>query len=676
MGRSVTSGSRRTTPADNRTTTNPARAVVIGVLALLTLLALLGSVVVAGPRAVSAQSFDGPSGGASLTIVDQTTFVAADGMIDLTIDVVQPESAGDQAEPLVLSVTFYGRLDSEGEVDLPPTEPLNRLAPTPLNRAPRTEAGHVSLSIPVRSAASFDDRDRVLLPEAGVYPLTVELRDDEGPLVSVRTHVVRQPTTTDNERAQTPIDVSVVLPISTAEGLTVAAATELLNQHPSIPLTLLLGPGVVNQLRSQPEVAVALAQALGERQVLTTPTIDLDPSALADIGQGDLYLQAALADREALVTLGLRPAERVAPIAAPLTEAGLTLVDRLGVSAVLDWDNAFPTGGMLESGSVATRLLRADPDLGRILGDTGTVVTRATGPYRANRALARLILRREVDDSPVIIGGPELGVDPAPAIDAFLRSLSQPGAPQPIPLSAVAGGPPIRLAERPLQDLTPVADLVADLQARLATYETFHLTGGTDPDDYRQQIVAALTRQRNPEDRRRALAVLANQLGGELGVITVNEPQPVTLAARSASIPVVVDNAASGPRQVLLRLRGDRVASSADEQLLVIQPGTSSIDIDIEARSFGVSPLEVSIVTPDGNLELAAARFEIRSTALPGLGLLVSLSAVGLLGLWWIVDHRRRRSARDATASTTTTDDGGRPDPDRAPEPTREPVPG
>ena len=77
-----------------------------------------------------------------------------------------------------------------------------------------------------------------------------------------------------------------------------------------------------------------------------------------------------------------------------------------------------------------------------------------------------------------------------------------------------------------------------------------------------------------------------------------------------------------------------------------------------------------------GNLELATARFEIRSTAIPGLGLLVSLSAVGLLGLWWVVDHRRRRSSRGQTHSSTPPAEGGQPGPDRRPEPTREPVPG
>ena len=221
-----------------------------------------------------------------------------------------------------------------------------------------------------------------------------------------------------------------------------------------------------------------------------------------------------------------------------------------------------------------------------------------TGPQRANRVLARLTLRRDIDDRPVVVGGPALGVDPAPALTAFLQALSQPGAPQPVPLSAIRGGPTLRVAERPQQDLAGVADLVDGLRARLETYESFHLDGGSEPDSYRQRIVGALTRQRNPDDRLRALTLIAGQLDDDLGTIHIHQPQPVTLAARSASIPLVVDNSASGPRHVVLRFRGDRVTSPDDGRLVLVQPGTSSIDIDVEARSLGVSPLEVHGLDP------------------------------------------------------------------------------
>ena len=626
-----------------------------GLVAPLIVTILIVAGMTPGPGATAAGAQDGGRP-PSILIVDQTTFVPADGVLDLVVDVVLPDPVDPTAGRPFLSVTFYGRLSSEDGVDEPPNQALKRTPDIDLDRAARTPAGHIQVAIPSRSSSSFDDQDRVLLREPGVYPVTVELRNANGPLASARTHLVRQPIETAHEptEALAQVEVAIVLSVSTAEGLSADEATTLLAEHPGIPLTVVLDPGVINQLRSDPQTARALADALGGRPVLTTPTIDLDPSALAEIGQGDLYLAAARADRQALVSLGLQPAEGTALLASPLTDAGLDVLGLEGVAAVLDLGDRFLGSGVIEPDGRAVELIRTDRDLNRDLrGDEDGIPTMGSGPLRANRVLARLTLRRQIDERVVVIGGPTIGVDPGPALAAFLRSLSQPGAPRPVPLSAVVGGPSLRVAEQPEQDLAPVAGLVGDIRSRLGTYATFHRGGGALPEEYRQRLVGALTRQRNPADRLRALTLIAGQLDDDLGTIHIHQPQPVTLAARSASIPLVVENNASGPRQVLLRFRGDRVVSDDDGRLLVVDPGTSSIDIEIEARSLGVSPLEVTAWTPDGSVALAQARFQIRSTAVPGLGLLVSLSALGLLGVWWMLDHRRRRRSgptdRDGT---------------------------
>lgn len=295
------------------------------------------------------------------------------------------------------------------------------------------------------------------------------------------------------------------------------------------------------------------------------------------------------------------------------------------------------------------QVIRIDRQLSRILGGgTG-------GPHRANRILARLTMRGLVDDAPVVLGGSALGIDPAPSIDAFLRALNQPGAPRPILLSAAVTSPAMRIAERPQQDLQPIAGPLLDVQAKLATYEGFFNGGGNTPAYYRSQILSSLTRQRNPTDRRRTVALLDSQLDDDMAVIELHDGQPVTLAARSAPIPIIMDSNAGGPREVLLRFNSDKVVATQGQQLVTIEPGTSSIDVEFETRSFGVSPLEVSVWTPDGGILLANTRFEIRSTAVPGLGLLVTVGAVGLLGAWWVLDFRKRRIVENEPSVSPTT---------------------
>ena len=577
---------------------------------------------------------------ATMEVVDQTTFVAADGTFTLELAIDPPPPPGRAAADSSLAITVHGLLGAEAEVDESLTQPLNRLPVRSLGEVPSSGPGRYRLEIPIRSGPQFDELDRVLLPNPGVYPLAIELRSPDGSLASTRTHLVRLPqVTSEDGPVDGPLPVAIVLSVSTTEGLTVDDVRQLLVDHPSIPMTVILQEGVENQLRSDTELAVGFVEALAGRPVLAVPPVDLDPSALAEIDQAELYLSATESARAELTALGLTVAADVAMLDAPITEAGMDVISRLGIRSALDTGTVAPGSGRLETRGRRLQVVRIDQELSRILGG-GT-----DGPHRANRVLARLTMRGLVGDAPVVLGGAELGVDPGPSVDALLRALTQPGAPRPILLSDATAIPTLRLAERPEQDLVPVADELVAVQDKVATYEGFFSGGGNTPRYYRQQILSALTRQRNPTDRRRALELLDSQLDDDLSVIELHDGQPVTLAARSAPIPIIVENNSGGPRQILLRFDSDKVVATEDRQLITVQPGTSALEVQLETRSLGVSPLEVSVWTPDGVRLLADTRYQIRSTAVPGLGLLVSIGAVCLLAAWWVLDVRRRRAA-------------------------------
>ena len=236
----------------------------------------------------------------------------------------------------------------------------------------------------------------------------------------------------------------------------------------------------------------------------------------------------------------------------------------------------------------------------------------------------------------------------------FFRSLTRVGAPQPVLLPAVSTGSFERQpAEHPRQDLESVAGLVTDSQTLLASYEAMFSGGGIEPDDYLARLQSSLSLARNPQDRQRSLVLFADELGRELEVISLPDAQPVTMAAREGAIPLIVESRAAGPRLIMLQFRSDKVEVKQDSQLIVVEPGTSSIDVEVEALSLGASQLEVSVWTPDGARVLAANQFEVRSTAVPGLGLLISAAAVVFLIVWWYVDHRRARDKRiEARAAT------------------------
>ena len=64
-------------------------------------------------------------------------------------------------------------------------------------------------------------------------------------------------------------------------------------------------------------------------------------------------------------------------------------------------------------------------------------------------------------------------------------------------------------------------------------------------------------------------------------------------------------------------------------------------------RSSGAFPLQIDVMTPDGQRRLATSRYTVRSTAVSGAGLVLSVGAGAFLVLWWARHwHRTRRSAR------------------------------
>ena len=623
-------------------------------------LALYGGLLLIEPTQAAATDDGAPS----ITVVDQVPFVPADGVFSFTLATdFDPSSAGgrsDDRSDYELAVTIYGLVEDELDVDRTPLQPLNRLEPIPLDDVSQTDGGHLQLDIPVRSGPAANENERLLLPLPGVYPVTVELRGPDGPVAATRTNLIRQPSAptppadasaTGNAVPGTPASpsVSVVLPVSIADGLTAADTVTLLNNHPDVPVTILLQEGVIGQLRTDPSLAAALVAAANGRPVLAATEVELDPSALAAIDQHDLYLATTRSTQADLVGLGFVVDEHAAVLDAPLTTTGLSVMAQLGVRHILGRSIA-RMGEEVGSGSgfvveqpgspgAAIRIVAVDEGLSAGLGDPHAI-------DGAHGILARLAVRSLGEASPAVVGGPLAGAKPE-TVHAFLLALSQPGAPNAVLLADVAAAArlPVRAAELPEQDLRPVADQLIEVQAKLRTYEGFYGGGQLSPADYQHQLLSTLTRTRNPDDRRRALLRLDTDLEADLDVIDLPVGQPVTLAARSAPIPLVVHNDATGPRSIMLRFESDKVMAVDDGQIIMIEPGTSSIDVELEALSLGVSPLKVSVWTPDGTTNLATNRFEVRSTAVPGLGSLAGLAAVIFLVAWWVADAKKRRQS-------------------------------
>jgi hypothetical protein len=142
-------------------------------------------------------------------------------------------------------------------------------------------------------------------------------------------------------------------------------------------------------------------------------------------------------------------------------------------------------------------------------------------------------------------------------------------------------------------------------------------------------------------------------LDGQLSLIQLATERTITLTARTGHIPVTIVSTAPYPMVGTLSIAGDRfVFPHGATQRLKLDHTTNPVRIEVEARSSGDLPLEVSFESPTGGLLIAHGQLTVRSTATSLVGVvLTALALVVLLGwwarTWWA--GRRRRASRSRT---------------------------
>lgn len=680
-------------------------------------LALAGSVVLgAGPAAGAPAVVEQDAG--ELRLVSATPLVAANGTFSARVDLGPLAEATD----LTVGVTVYTVLDTERGLDVAPRQPINQIPSRPLSDLPVDGDGVVTVDVPIRSGEPFDSLDRIRIPDPGIYPVVIELRDRQGPVASLRLDLIRLPATPATPpAAESAPSRRLGLAVAVGQhGLSVADATELLRRHRSVPLTVVLGPGVLARLTAGNANAPNLVAAAGSRPVVSVVEPDLDPSALAAIGQGDVYLQAVASTADAVARLGFVADRTIVATTSPLTVDGADLVVRAGGRVAVELgpatttpdaqSGATPPTGLITtpSGPLAvvsldtggptdeSRDSAASPGSGTTgsaatgSAATGTAGDRGGAVGLAHHELAHL-MSRAPGGPPRLLGGfgplhrvqPDAFGDPD-VLDLLLDVLNDTGAasatpptdPTSRPFTVLGLGEAAQQAAQtelpaagaPATDLGPSADSVTGIQDLLSTYDGFYSNGVGSPAELRARVARALAVDHSADERAAELAEITKLLNLELTSISLTPDQSVTLAARRATIPITIESSASGERIVLLTFRSANVTVTENNKLITVHNGTNPVDVEVEARALGASPLVVTVRTPDGRHELSTTRFRVRSTAVPGLGL--AISAAGLVGLaiWWYVSIKRNRA------------NGGRRrrrgrGPDDGPEPT-DPDPG
>ena len=560
-------------------------------------------------------------------------------------------------------------------------------------------------------ASSFDaTRIRLSLPgsgTAGVFPVQIELREPNSGQVldSFVTDIVATRRRTADEAPGEPLQVGWLwniaappsvpgsLPTSSPSALTAAVAPRgrlgrlatALGQIGDVPVTLVPDPETIDALRlatpAEPRAATvlgAIRTASRSALVLAGPYSTVDGPSLLHAGLGPAFDGATTAGRTALEA-GLDTAvdHTIAanqPLDTPtLTElraqGGTTRVvlepdaltgapdpDQFTVARPFRLDTTAAVGSFdaLEVNPIASDLLiRPGPDALRaqqLLASLSVIALEQ--PNRARGVVINTPLLWNV--SPNRVGTILAGLRDHP----LLRGATVGDLFDSVQAATVNRKPysrtlaPVALPQAPisLRDYNAASESVDALGSMIGTS---------------QPVVARLRRElllslgsripgTGPSVSAARVTVIDNEVAAVTSKISAPASRTVTLTSRRASVPLSIVNSSDRIVKVRVTLASQKLDfPKGSKQILDLPPGRNkTVKFDVEARASGTFPVLVTVSSPDGKLDLQRARYTVRSSAVSGVGLVLTISTVLFLAAWWLTHWRRsRRVSTPAVAS-------------------------
>ncbi len=529
----------------------------------------------------------------------------------------------------------------------------------------------------------------------GVYPLEVQLREDQRTVTGFVTHVVVVAANAAGTfSVGQPLDVAWVWPLTAAPaylpdgepdpavvtalrpGGRLGRQATALGNHTDIPLTLAPSPETLDSwntlTREMPDLAAGLAPILGAgsaRQVLTGPYVQLQlPSLLAE-GFHEALLSERIAGLDTLQRLYASRLDQRTAVPGPLDAASLAYLRDRGVDRVIVEESALvPTSASRTPATpfvIETSTGGAALQVSAVASDAGLarlLTTDEPPALRAAHVLAGLaFVQREIPNSAprgVVLLNPAGWEAPADLLDALLTGLKDNPLLRPVTVDQLFGEVSDTLANGTVitRDLAPAAATAAPItlgQYNDAARQRSSLESLLGTEDERvarakHTLLAVLSAElANPDGRmraRRQLSAIGTDLGAFLAQIRVPTNSTITITSSRAEIPISLLNETGQRVTVQVRLQSDKLLfPEGAEREVVLNPRNSTVRFAVETRSAGTFPIVVTLSSADGGYVIQESRMKVRSTFVSGVGIFLTVGAISFLALWWGNDIRRRR---------------------------------
>ncbi len=645
----------------------------LAVLAVAVGLPIVGRGLVAGAQ----------ESGSLLRLASQTTWVGPGEELVLRLNVTTSEAPAD----IELAVAVYRRVTSRSEFtrtidDGPRGNPVTVVPPAKLADLATDVGGALVVRLPIQDPVAPADPARLRLTTEGVYPVRVELRQTGGgtSLASLVTHLVY---TRPPQPGGFPLGVALVLPVHAPPALApdgtrtlanrtataLAALASSLEAYPNVPLTLLPTPETLVSLdtsdRAQDrETVAALARATTDRQVAGGTYV---PVSLSSFAASGLASEAAIQlDRGSEVieqTLGVRPDLRTWVAEEGLDERAALLLRQQQVDRLVLPEEALEPAKLAitltQPFEVDARAVRRPVALAADGGLAAHFQPADDPVLAAHRLLADLaVVYQDRPSRPraVVVVPPRSWQPDRAFLDSLLSGLTTSTVMKAtmvedafdVPPATTTGGAPLvrRLSPAPAPQPLPVEDISA-ARRQLVGFASM-LTPDNALDDAMEQLLLVGEGAGLKAGRRQDfLDAMLNRVRSQTDSVQVPSPRSITLTARTGEIPVTILSKTGYPLKVEIRVASDKLDFPKGSVRSVHLDRRSTTErFSVQARTSGSFPLRVSLLSPDGALELGTSRFTVRSTAASGVGVVLSVGAMAFLLVWWgrhLVRGRRNR---------------------------------
>lgn len=606
-----------------------------------------------------------------------------------------------------LPLTTKGLMGSDGDasIDLPVAPPS---VPGKAVKAPSNGA---LLDFPCTSQC------------AGVYPLQVTLEDTATATEadSFMTYLILAPDgAASSLRFSMNIPLGSA-PVMTAGGkpdLQVLSADE--SEISELYSSLMAAPSSAVSLALYPQLSTALASVAGSgtkeaaasraslatlKKLVALPNVEVTQQTysavdVAALARENLPEEAAAqfdAGRAAAAgELGVKTAGRPYVAAAPFGKKALSLVSSGGATQIevpsdgvgavpASWD--YPVWAPFRVSGTSVEADASDSYLESHLEQSSSDPV-----LRANQMLADLAILYFVEQPPgnrgVSVLAPLAWHPTASFISTLLEGLSSSPIVAPVTLTQLFNQVPVGsdeipsgyvkspLASRQLTGRTPSAGSylpagpISTARSNLATLSSLM---PKDPGLVHRLELAVLVGETDgltTATRSTYLDAPAAQLHAVAEAVSLPDRRTITITSLSARIPISISSRANTPLSVDLRLsscpparaglgcRAANLTFGKAVRSFTLAPGNSTTEVEVSARSSGDFPFYLELTTSTG-VVLSSSQLTLRSTAISGVAIGLTVAAGAFLLLWWARSALRRRlrgkHMRRATAQAART---------------------